>query len=483
MSTNRERILIADDEPLYLRTTGDLLRQAGYDCVCVPNATEALKTLREQSFDLLLSDLNMPGNLRLELLREQSAAQPHLPIIVVTGVPTLPSAIESIRLGITDYLLKPVKFEDLLVSVRRALAGRRPKTPVTNDTTGAKEQASGSYGRIVGQSKPIRELFEIIDRVAATDTNILITGESGTGKEVVAHVIHEQSARSAGPFQVIDCTAIPESLFESTLFGHRKGSFTGAVSDAEGLLKQADGGTAFFDELGELPTPLQAKLLRAIQEQTFLPVGSHTPIAVNTRFICATNRDLHMEVAAGRFRQDLYYRLGVIHIELPPLRARGDDVMVLAEHFLKQLQPQPATIHGFSADVVDCLRSYSWPGNIRELRNVVERAIALTQHEQIVRQALPQAVQSADSKSYRDMHAVEPTWTLPPTSAPATGSRSTSASRDAAIEAAEYDYLLQLLRNHAGNVSEAARHAGISRQGLHKLLKKHRLRASTFRPS
>jgi DNA-binding NtrC family response regulator len=341
MSTTRARILMADDEPLYLRTTGDLLRQAGYDCVGVPNAMEAIKLLREQAFDLLLSDLNMPGNLRLELLRDQSEAQPHLPIIVVTGVPTLPSAIESIRLGITDDLLKPVKFDDLLASVRRALSNRPRVDSPRSAAVRHDAKSSGLYGGMVGQSPAMQDLFEIMDRIALTDTNVLITGESGTGKEVVAQVIHAHSARSSGPFQVIDCTAIPELLFESTLFGHRKGSFTGAVHDAEGLLKQADGGTAFFDELGELPIALQAKLLRAIQEQTFLPVGSHTPVSVNTRFICATNRDLQMEVAAGRFRQDLYYRLGVIHIELPPLRARGFDVIVLLSIFSRRCNRSP----------------------------------------------------------------------------------------------------------------------------------------------
>jgi DNA-binding NtrC family response regulator len=481
MSTTRARILIADDEPLYLRTTGDLLRQAGYDCVCVPNAMEAIKVLREQVFDLLLSDLNMPGNLRLELLREQSQAQPHLPIIVVTGVPTLPSAIESIRLGITDYLLKPVKFDDLLASVRRALS-IRPRVDIPRSAAARIEaKSNGSCGGMVGQSPAMQDLFEIIDRIAWTDTNVLITGESGTGKEVVAQVIHAHSARSSGPFQVIDCTAIPESLFESTLFGHRKGAFTGAVHDAEGLLKQADGGTAFFDELGELPIALQAKLLRAIQEQTFLPVGSHAPVSVNTRFICATNRDLQMEVAAGRFRQDLYYRLGVIHIELPPLRARGSDVIVLAQHFLETLQPHPATIDGFSAEAIACLQSYSWPGNIRELRNVVERAIALTRNQQITPEALPRTMQGIDLGP----RETASTWGVAPPVNPVTSSSPLplprSSSRDAAIDAAEYDYLVQLLRTHSGNVSEAARQAGVSRQGLHKLLKKHHLRASIFR--
>ena len=320
----------------------------------------------------------------------------------MTGAPSLPTAIESVRLGITDYLLKPVKYEDLLSSVRRAL-GRRTARRHRLGLVTAKSAQCEDFPEIVGESPPLQELFEIIERVADTDANVLITGESGTGKEVVARAIHRRSPRSEGVFQVIDCTAIPETLFESVLFGHAKGAFTGAVKDQAGLLCESDSGTAFFDEIGELPAALQAKLLRVIQEQTFTPVGKTAPVRVDTRFICATNRDLEMEVNTGRFRRDLYYRLAVIHIELAPLRQRGDDVLLLAHHFLQQLRRPGQPIKTFSADSQALLRRYSWPGNIRELRNTVERGLAMARSELIAPADLPPTIQhaSADAQSLR----------------------------------------------------------------------------------
>ena len=247
------------------------------------------------------------------------------------------------------------------------------------------------------------------------------------------------------------------------LFGHVKGSFTGAVKDQEGLLSQCNHGTAFFDEIGELPAPLQAKLLRVVQEQTFTPVGKNTSVQVDTRFICATNRDLEMEVNAGRFRRDLFYRLGVIHIELPPLRQRGDDVILLAEHFLKTLRRTNSQVHGFSDEVASCFRKYRWPGNIRELRNVVERALALVRTDLIEVTDLPPALQpSALTEQKPNAGAV-------------------GASRYEALDDAEHDYLTSLLQKHLGNVSQAAQQAGMSRQGMHKLLKKHGIAAANFR--
>ncbi len=480
-----QRILIADDEPLFLRTTGEMLRREGYECVCVPDADTAKQKLNDESFDLVLSDLNMPGNLGLELLREHSRRRKQIPIIVITGVPSLPSAIESVRLGIADYLLKPVKFEALLRSVRDALQHAAQTQAAAALPSRAPSELQAMFPQIIGASPPMLEVLEIIDRISATDTNILITGESGTGKEVIAKAIHNHSLRSTGVFQVIDCTAIPESLFESMLFGHTKGAFTGAVKEQAGLLRQCDGGTAFFDELGELPLPLQAKLLRAVQEQTFTPVGSHTPISVDTRFICATNRDLSLEVSSGRFRQDLFYRLGVIHIELPPLRNRGDDVLLLAEDFLKNCAAHNTTVKRFTEATLDCLRNYHWPGNIRELRNAIERTVALCDGNLIQRSDLPENVRDCMKICRDTAGGVNP----PGLKVSMEGQHSTSSSsstqphlsREEALKNAEYQYLLGLLRMHKGNVSEASRQAGLSRQGLHKLIKLHHLRAADFR--
>jgi len=459
----KQRILIADDEPLYLRTTGQLLRQAGYDCECVSDGETAIERLHSEPFDLILSDLNMPGNLKLELLQQGRAKWPHIPLIVITGVPSLPTAIESVRLGIADYLLKPVKFEDLLASVKRVLA--EPQAAAINLTSALPggDTLASQFPEIIGRSEPMLELLEVVDRVARTDTNVLITGESGTGKEVVARVIHNHGRRRDHYFQVIDCTAIPESLVESVLFGHEKGSFTGAVADQEGLLSRADRGTAFFDEIGELPIASQAKLLRAVQEQAFTPVGKGQPVRIDTRYICATNRDLQQEVDLGRFRQDLFYRLGVIHIELPPLRERGDDLLLLADAFLKEFQGTDLRITGLSDEAIDCFRRYQWPGNIRELRNVIERAVALSTEDVVSLADLPKPMREATESGSVSAHPLE------------------EISREQALDEADQRYLTALLERHGGNISQAAAQAGLSRQGMHKLLAKHGIKASEFR--
>lgn len=462
MTTPLARILIADDEPLFLKTTGELLTKAGYQCRCVPDAHSALDALGREPFDLVLSDLNMPGNLRLELLHAGRTQWPDVPLIVITGVPSLPTAIESLRLGIADYLLKPVSYRDLLSSIRRVLEERLEWPPLPQD--GAPPSVPRRFPDIVGDSPPMRDVLEIVDRVAATDTNILITGESGTGKEVVARTIHQNSRRSARRFLVIDCTTIPDNLFESVLFGHAHGAFTGAVRDEPGLLRQVDGGTAFFDEIGELPAVLQAKLLRVVQDQTFTPVGKQETVQLNARFICATNRDLGLEVNAGRFRRDLYYRLAVLHIELPPLRERDADVLQLAQHFLTALRATNPEVTGFASEVLERFRRYAWPGNIRELRNVVERALALARSTRIELADLPAALR-ADAQA----------------SSLVASSAAIPASHGQALEGAERSYLIGLLTQNRGNVSQSAKQAGLSRQGLHRLLNKHGISAGEFR--
>lgn len=482
MNHSPQRILIADDEPLYRNTTAELLRDEGYECVCVEDANDAIGVLREHTFDLILSDLNMPGNLKLELLKEGRTRFSHVPMIVVTGAPSIPSAIESVRLGIADYLLKPVKFDELLLAVKRALDQPSPSDHATppgarsdarpgekdddrdSGTSAPHRSASGrSTPNVIGQSPAMVELMDIVRRVAASNTNVLITGESGTGKEIVAAAIHYHSRRRDHAFQVIDCTAIPESLFESVLFGHIKGSFTGAIKDQAGLLRACDAGTAFFDELGELPASSQAKLLRVIQEQTFTPVGDSKPVKVDTRFVCATNRDLQAEVDEGRFRQDLFYRLAVIHIELPPLRDRGDDIPLLAETFLRDLKPIDSTIQKFSDEAIDCFRKYHWPGNIREMRNVIERSVTLARGDTIGVSDLPEAVRHPRAIQAGEIVDLS------------------EVSRDEALDTADRKYLGRLLQKHDGVIASAARQAGLSRQGMNKLLKRHDISADDYR--
>jgi DNA-binding NtrC family response regulator len=497
MTQTVPKILIVDDEPLFLKTTGELLRKDGYECVCVADARAALDALGQYRFDLVLSDLNMPGNLRLEFLRDQRASWPDVPLIVITGVPSLPTAVESLRLGIADYLLKPVSYRDLLSSIRRVLGNRPEPQPRPSRDDDQRPDLARRFPEIVGVSPRMLEVFDLIDRVARTDTNILITGESGTGKEIVARTIHQHSRRASNGFCIIDCTAIPETLFESILFGHARGAFTSAVRDEAGLLKQSDRGTAFFDEVGELPIMLQAKLLRVVQEQSFTPVGKSDPVQVDTRFICATNRDLEFEVNAGRFRRDLFYRLAVLHIELPPLRERGEDVVLLAQHFLDQLRRDHPRIAAFSGQVLDCIRRYQWPGNVRELRNVVERAMALTRGTEIQVCDLPPALRpnglehvaghgdlgNESGQAPRDPS--NPQRFLPGSSAPVPLlpglGDAAPASRSETLDEAQRQYLVSLLTHHAGNVSKSAQQANMSRQGLHRLLKKYGISAAPFR--
>ncbi len=465
------RILLADDEPLYLQATSQLLRKAGYDCECVADADAAIAVLRDRPVDLVLTDLNMPGNLKLELLQAGREHFPRVPLVVVTGVPSLPTAIESVRLGIADYLIKPVKFEVLLKSIERTLAAKRAAAASDDsELAGDLPEVIASDPQIhgiIGSSEPIRNLLEMITRVAASDSNVLISGESGTGKELVAAAIHRISHRRDFPLQIIDCTAIPETLFESLLFGHVKGSFTGATDDRQGLLQRSDGGTAFFDEIGELPMTLQPKLLRVIQEQTFVPVGKSQATQLNTRFISATNRNLLKEVEAGRFRRDLFYRLSVLHLELPPLRSRGDDVIQLAQHFLQTLRTVNPHVEGFTDDCLERLRQYRWPGNIRELRNAVESALALCTTRRIDVADLPDWI--AD-----DQAIIDETSFSPPAGVIA-------MSRSEARGSIDRSYVEALLREYRGNISGAARHAGLSRQSLHKLLNKYEISAARFR--
>lgn len=475
----KKHLLLADDEPLYLQATSQLLRKAGYECTCVSDAPAAIEALKNSEIDLVLTDLNMPGNLKLELLRAGRHHWPSVPLIVVTGVPSLPTAIESVRLGIADYLVKPVKFDVLLKCVQRVLESREPTSEPTSEPSPkspaesppeANERNSScpQVPSIVGSSEPIRMLNDMIRRVGQSDANVLISGESGTGKELVAQAIHRASRRCDHAFQIIDCTSIPEPLFESILFGHIKGTFTGAVDDRNGLLTRADQGTAFFDEIGELPITVQPKLLRVIQEQTFVTVGKTEQTKLNTRFICATNRNLMDEVSADRFRRDLFYRLSVLHLELPPLRQRGDDVIELANHFLRSLKPPEKSIIGFTDECLERFRQYQWPGNVRELRNAIESALALCDTPRIDIQNLPEWIR-------RD--AAAPTSTNNPVSS----EDLVGLSRDQARGSTDKQYFEALMRQYNGNISRAAKHAKLSRQTLHKLLNKHDIAAAQFR--
>lgn len=455
----RNRILLADDEPLYLRTTAELLRRAGYECLTATDAAEAIQALTDQSIDLIIVDLNMPGNLDLELLNVGRKQYPQIPMIVATGAPSLRSAIDSVRLHIADYLLKPIRIEELIASVRRALASRQITANSNSIPAGTGDPVADL---LIGHSAEMSEIHNLIRKAGASEASVLITGESGTGKELAALALHRSSSRSQGSFITVDCTAIPEALFESVLFGHIKGAFTGAAIDQPGLLRGAHGGTIFLDEIGELPLSSQSKLLRFIQHATFTPVGQTQPISIDVRIIAATNRDLSVEVKQERFRQDLFYRLSVIPIRLPPLRNRGDDICQLADHFLRTLNPPQRTGMKLSAEALAVLQNYSWPGNVRELRNVIERVMALSTGSLIQVGDLP------------------PTMTDRLTDALAATTDGASP-RHRVLARADRGYLEDLLKKSGGNVSHAATLAGVTRQGMYKLLQKHGIVPTDFR--
>jgi DNA-binding NtrC family response regulator len=381
-------ILVIDDEPVLQDVLGALLKNAGYDYHQATTAASGMQVLRDEEIDVVLLDLMLPDRSGLELLPEIKTFDQHLPVVVITAYSSVESAIEAMRLGAFHYVPKPFKNEEVLHLVQRA-AERRS---LLVENLQLRSRLEG-MGEIVGTSRRIEEVFELMRRAAPARSNILIVGESGTGKELVARAIHRLSPRGDGPFVPVHTSAIPTDLLESTLFGHVKGAFTGAINNRKGLIEAAHEGTLFLDEVGTIAPETQTKLLRVIQEREIRRVGSVESRAVDTRLVAATNTDLWREVQEGRFREDLYFRLNVITIELPPLRDRREDIPLLATHFLRvYAEENQRTVQGFSAAAMDALSAYNWPGNVRELENAVERAVVLCQGDTVELDGLPQAL-------------------------------------------------------------------------------------------
>lgn len=453
-----KRLLIVDDEPLFLQTTCQLLQKEGADCKTAVDATSALTQLEMHDFDLILTDLNMPGNLRWELLQAGRQRWSHVPMIVITGVPSLPSAIESLRLGVTDYLLKPVAFPELLGSIHRTLASSSK-----SQVPAASEQAD----KIIGNSQAMSDVVAMIDRIAEANAHVLVSGETGTGKELIARVIHQRSRNGNGSFQIVDCNTVVEDQLALDLFG----SVDGDVRKP-GLLEMADGGSLFLDEVAELPLSLQPKLLRVVQNQEFTPIGSATPVRINVRFISSTQRRLEEEAAAGRFRNDLYYRLGVLSLTLPPLRDRGDDIILLAEHFLAESGRAELKL---SEPAKSALLAYAWPGNVRELRNAITSAATFCEGDVVVVADLPAEITRTpthqSTQSFMDQVGADVLGVT----------ESTDSSLHEKRLELERVYLLKLLEDSRGNVTHAAQKANMSRQGFHKLLKRHQISAADYR--
>jgi DNA-binding NtrC family response regulator len=392
-----EKILIVDDEKSMCQFLSIMLRKEGYQITAVNNGKKGLDQIKNQKFDLVITDIKMSGMDGIELLSEIKKLDKSMPVIIMTAYASQKTAIEAVNNGAFHYLIKHAKNDEIKMVVRNALDMRRVRAE--NLLLKRQLKKSSDLKTIIGKSEEIEKVFSLVDKVADTDSTILIGGESGTGKELIARAIHLRSHRSNNPFVSINCGALPENLLESELFGHVKGSFTGAIRDKEGLFKVAQGGSFFLDEVGETSPTIQVKLLRVLQEREIIPVGGTNPIKVDVRLIAATNADLEKAVSQERFRTDLYYRLNVIPIHLPPLRRRKDDIPLLVTHFLNKFNEnlKAEARKGISKDAMDVLINYNWPGNVRELENVIERAVILEESNEIQVEALPDKLRSRDT--------------------------------------------------------------------------------------
>ncbi|GBC92561.1 Transcriptional regulatory protein ZraR [bacterium HR15] len=368
-------VLIVDDEENIRRVLSMGLQKDGYHTLTASGGHQALKLLDEAHCDVLVSDVVMPDMNGLELLRRVREKYPDLIVVMMTAFGTIPAAVEAMRLGAVDFLTKPLEMDVLRKVIRNALRDRE-RFPTTPDTR--RRAAPRKETLFIGNSPTIREILQIVERVADTRTTVLITGESGTGKELIARMLHEKSSRASGPFVAVSCAAIPETLLEVELFGAVKGAYTGAETDRIGKFEAANGGTLFLDEIGDIPPLIQVKLLRVLQEREIERLGSNKPIPVDVRLVAATNRDLEQAVQAGTFRADLFYRLQVVHIHLPPLRERPEDIPLLIEHFVrKYAQENNRAMHEVSPEALQLLKAYPWPGNVRELENAIESSVVL----------------------------------------------------------------------------------------------------------
>lgn len=404
----KSRILVVDDEESIREFLEIMLKKEGYEVTVAEDGQKAIDFLAKKSFDMVISDLQMPNVTGIELLRSVRDQYPDLLFMMITAFGTTETAVEAMKLGAYDYITKPFKIDEVRINIANAL--RSKNLEVENRSLKKEMTREYSFQSLVGNSDAMHRIYEMIKRVSQTPTNVLITGESGTGKEMVAKAIHFNGPLKDRPFVTVNCGAIPESLMESEMFGHKKGSFTGAVVDKSGLFEVADGGTLFLDEVGELPVSIQVKLLRAIQERVIRRVGGTDDTKVDVRIIAATNRDLEDMVKKSEFRQDLFYRLNVINIKTPSLRERPEDVPLLANHFLQKYNNRlTKSIGGISAEAMDLLKKYDYPGNVRELENIIERTVALEGGATILPESLPAFVNTPSGRKLASSHEIQVT--------------------------------------------------------------------------
>lgn len=447
----RPRVLVVDDEPDACESLRLLLEMEGYEAIGETSPRRALLKIVEESFDLVLTDIKMAELDGLELCENMLAARPMMPVILVTGRASLAAAIQALRLGARDFLTKPVDIAALASSVQRALKSRPVRTPAGCPAVEAGPQLESLETGVVGQSEAIRRVYRQIVDLSGTAASVLLQGETGSGKEVIARAIHENSSFRSGPFMALNCAAIPAGLLETELFGHARGAFTDAKTSSKGLLVEANGGTLLLDEIGELPLSMQPKLLRALQERKVRPVGQNEELRFDCRLIAATNRDLAAEVSAKRFREDLFYRLDVIRITVPPLRERGDDVLFLARYFLQRFAANSRRSIQLPASVEETLLSYDWPGNVRELENCMERAAALCRGGELSLQDLPEKVRLQSTR-------------------PAATTQSEAAPHLASLFEVERSHILKALEALGGNKTQAADLLGLDRRTLNRRL-------------
>ncbi len=466
-SGGHERILVVDDDKAFRLATQTLLGDNEYRVVLAASAQEALAALDREEFDLMLTDMVMENLTGVELLRKVKAALPELLVIMVTGFGSISTAVEAMYHGAADYLTKPCNNDELLLKIRKALDSQQKDRELK--LLREELRSTYSFGKIITRSDKMKEILRQVQQVADTDVTVLIQGESGTGKELVAHSLHYNSNRKGGPFVVVNCSAIPENLLESELFGYEKGAFTGATKQKSGKFEDADSGTLFLDEIGDTSAAVQTKLLRVLQEKKFERVGGNTPLVVDTRVVAATNRNLEMMTRQGDFREDLFYRLNVFPIHLPPLRERLEDIPLLAEHFLQRhTDLSGGRVRFIAPGVVSDMLNYAWRGNIRELENLMKRAIIKTSADTVTGIELP----TGDQRTAQPAASVAQTPNL---NTPFKDYLST-ITRDA-----EEKYLLRMLRLYKGNINHIAKLMEVDRKTIYRKMAEYSLDPSTFR--